>query len=89
MYMMLNGLHHIHSNRVVHRDLKPENCLIDQDFRLKIIDFGLSKRTSKREHGNVMMGTPDYLAPEIYAKNGAVDVYKPPVDCWAAGIIMF
>ena len=29
MYMLLRGLHHIHTNNIVHRDVKPENCLID------------------------------------------------------------
>lgn len=29
MYMLMSGLHHIHSNRVIHRDLKPENVIID------------------------------------------------------------
>ena len=43
MYMLVRGLCHIHENGIVHRDLKTENCLIDEDFNLRIIDFGLAK----------------------------------------------
>jgi len=68
MYMIMEGLHHIHSNRVIHRDLKPENCLIDKNLHLKIIDFGLSKIATKREYTRMILGTPHYLAPEVYEK---------------------
>jgi len=87
--MILGGLHHIHSNKVIHRDLKPENCIIDKDYRLKIIDFGLSKIASKREHGGILLGTLEYVAPEVHKLRGANDAYEAPVDCWAAGVIMF
>ena len=66
MHMILSGLHHIHANRVVHRDLKPENCLIDKNLQLRIIDFGLSKMTNKREYGRIIVGTPAYLSPEVF-----------------------
>ena len=89
MYMILGGLHHIHSNRVIHRDLKPENVIIDSDFRIKIIDFGLSKMASKAELGGFILGTPEYLAPEVYEKKGRSDAYTSCLDCWAAGVIMF
>ena len=32
MFMLLQGIHHIHGNGVIHRDLKPENCLLDKDL---------------------------------------------------------
>ena len=89
MYMIFGGLHHIHSNRVIHRDLKPENVIIDSDFRIKIIDFGLSKMASKAELGGFILGTPEYLAPEVYEKKGRSDAYTSCLDCWAAGVIMF
>ena len=66
MHMILGALHHIHQNGVIHRDLKPENCLIDRNLQLRIIDFGLSKMATQREYGRLMLGTPTYLAPEVY-----------------------
>jgi serine/threonine protein kinase len=63
----------------MHRDLKPENVLIDSEFRVRVIDFGLaSKYDGKREYE--MCGSPGYIAPEILggsAYDGAkVDVYS-------------
>ena len=43
MFMLLQGIHHIHGNGVIHRDLKLENLLLSRDqTKLVIADFGLS-----------------------------------------------
>ena len=89
MHMLVKGLCHIHENGIVHRDLKTENCLIDQDFNLRIIDFGLAKVASHREFGQQMVGTMRYMAPEIFESRGADKAYKEPLDMWSAGVIMY
>jgi eukaryotic-like serine/threonine-protein kinase len=37
-----DALDYIHRNGVVHRDLKPENIMVDDDDRIKLIDFGIA-----------------------------------------------
>jgi serine/threonine protein kinase len=60
-------MRYIHNHGICHRDLKPENILYDQkEGKIKIIDFGISKKTFLRGVRRDMLtiiGTHVYLAP--------------------------
>ena len=53
----------MHSCKIYHRDLKLENILINQDFDLKIADFGFA--TMNVDLSSTYRGTKIYMAPEI------------------------
>ncbi len=74
------ALETLHSNGIVYRDLKPENVLIARDGHVKITDFGLSKEgIEENKKAYTMVGTPDYLAPEILTGKG----HDRTVDWWS------
>jgi len=81
------ALEYAHSQRVVHRDLKPANVLVDwPSDTLKIVDFGLaSSDDSAATRTGLMLGTPQYMAPELLA-GGRAD---PRSDYYALGVMLF
>ncbi|MFR9806935.1 serine/threonine-protein kinase [Pseudonocardia sp. RS010] len=58
-----------HRRGVLHRDLKPGNVIVDSAGYPYLIDFGIARRTgdSTLTMTGFVLGTPDYLAPEVAA----------------------
>lgn len=73
----------LHKLNIIYRDLKPENILLDSDGYLKITDFGLSKKESRKTF--TFCGTPEYLAPEIIQQTG----HDKAVDWWSLGALLY
>lgn len=81
---LLEALGYIHSKGFAHRDIKPENLLFDGEWDLKLIDFAFAVKSAERQ--TALVGTPGYLAPEMYASQG----YEPAkIDVFAAGVVLF
>jgi len=82
------GLQHIHENGLVHRDIKPSNLMLTRgpssaDRRVvKILDMGLARSclpddsagNMELTHTGVLIGTPEYLAPEQAADPHGADI---------------
>jgi serine/threonine protein kinase len=69
------ALSHAHRRHVVHRDVKPANIMLDDDGRVVLTDFGISKALEGTTHitgTGTIIGTPAYMAPE-QAKGREVD----------------
>ena len=90
-----NVLEYMLVNHMIHRDLKPGNIIIDHNYNIHLIDFGIAKICANKK--NVMTstkGTLNYLAPESFeVKNlteneEVISIVSPKVDVWAFGCLV-
>ena len=80
------ALLYLHSRQLFHCDLKSQNVLINDDWTVKLCDFGLSRYQSKFDadnHGKI--GTPHWMAPEILRG----EKYTPAADVYSFGVILW
>jgi len=88
MKKLLSSLNYLHERGIMHRDLKPENLILkdnDNDWDIKIADFGLATHINVSEFLFKRCGTPGYVAPEILAD----EKYDEKVDIFSAGVILY
>jgi tetratricopeptide (TPR) repeat protein len=90
------AVHYAHQQGVIHRDLKPGNVLVTADGVPKINDFGLAKPldppadpcgASSHTRAGVILGSPNYLAPE--QAGGPSEGMGPHTDVYALGAILY
>jgi len=84
---LLNALHYMHSKaKLMHRDLKPANILLSNDFKdVLICDFGMVRELSEKSMAHTVLGTPQYLAPEVSQQQP----YGFPADVFSLAIIFY
>jgi predicted Ser/Thr protein kinase len=76
------ALAYVHEQHVVHRDVKPENLILGEDG-VVLVDFGVA-REHRGGSGTVAIGTPGYMAPEVFGGeiSPRVDVFGLAATLW-------
>lgn len=66
IYGIVAGMNYLHKNNIIHRDLKPENIFLNKNYYPIISDFGLSKFSENDLFMTTKLGTPYFMAPELF-----------------------
>eukprot|EP01083_Nonionella_stella_P067052 177075_1 len=85
LLQIVQGLKHLHDQRILHRDIKPKNIFLDAFGNIKIGDLGLGRILDDRSQTASYVGTPLYMSPEICSG----DPYDYKSDIWALGCLMY
>ncbi len=88
------GLQAAHRQGMAHRDIKPQNLMVDRKGCVKVLDFGLARfvleqhqeQTTGLTTGHVVLGTPDYMAPEQAQESHAADIRS---DIYSLGCTLY
>ena len=83
---LLHALGEAHRHGVIHRDLKPANLMLTRTGILKLVDFGIAKKTTDNTltATGMLVGTPAYMSPEQVRGDG-IDGRS---DLFASGLIL-
>ena len=81
---IMAGTIYIHSQQVLHRDLKLGNMFLSSNMVVKIGDFGLATSFADNQPGS-LCGTPNYIAPEVLAKEG----HSTASEVWSIGCMVY
>lgn len=81
---LICAVEYLHTDpKIIHRDLKAENILIDQNYNIRVIDFGLSIKDSETTKSSTTVSA--YYAPELLLGGS----YDGKVDIWSLGVVLY
>ena len=85
IYQISFGLYILHFNNIIHNDIKPANILIDEDYKIKIADFGSAIYKNINNINDISCSyTRAYAPPEFLNGNDR----DQKSDMWSLGVMI-
>src|SRR4051794_14502910 len=78
------ALQYVHEQQIIHRDVKPANLICGENG-VTLVDFGVATQLTATDTGTVGIGTPRFMAPEVFAGGIASprsDVFSLAATVW-------
>lgn len=94
LYGIILALHNLHHRvGILHRDIKPDNIFVDQDWKVVLGDFGVSRKKEDQENMLIAPGSPLYMAPEGVGRRINKIEMSPyeesAADVWSLGCVLW
>ncbi len=86
---MCRGVQAIHDSGTVHGDLKPSNLLVGPAFRVAVADLGFARHVRDGSDDNLIIGTPEYIAPEIVLGTELTTELRKRADIYSLGMVAY
>ena len=97
LLLKANGMHKLHSLKIVHRDIKPNNILLQVlstgEHVYKLSDFGAARQVDDEMEFTSICGTEEYLFPDVYERalidRNVQKTFRAGIDLWSTGVSLY
>jgi len=81
---LAKALQYLHSQGIIHRDVKSNNLLVEEDWTIKVCDFGFARDIDKSTESMTLCGTDEWMAPEV----ALGEKYDAKADVFSFGMVI-
>jgi len=81
---LAKSLQYLHSQGIIHRDVKSNNLLVEEDWTIKVCDFGFARDIDKSTESMTLCGTDEWMAPEV----ALGEKYDAKADVFSFGMVI-